>query len=109
MKKLRAFGIAASVPTALFAQDESFVCKSVVNGAEYTLRHNLDRDEGSVKIDGTVHQAQVLRGLNNATYLIANDDLVLTMILNKPGLDFSLSEHRPGMREDHGQCVAGDS
>lgn len=109
MKTLRVFGIAASFPTALLAKEESLTCKSAVNDAEYTLRHNLDSDEGSIEIDGTLHQAQVLHGLHNATYLIANDDWVVTMILNKPGLDFSLSEHRPTVREDHGQCAIGGS
>lgn len=109
MSKFLAFVIPVCFPTALFAQEETFTCNSTVNDAEYTLKHSQGTNEGAIEINGAVHQAQVLPGVNNTTYLIANDDMVVTVFLNKPELDYSLSEHRPILREDHGKCVAGGS
>lgn len=109
VKTLRVFGPPASVATALLAHDERLTCKFLAGRAQDTFRNILDRDECSTGIPGTIQNDQVTDGFHNTICPIANDERVVTMILDKPGHAFGFSEHRPAVRQDHGQRACDGS
>ncbi|EEX10801.1 hypothetical protein SL1157_2870 [Ruegeria lacuscaerulensis ITI-1157] len=109
MKKWIITGLMAQLASAAVAQERAFVCISEVDGEEYRLTHSGIGTKGTVSFKDKTGEAQVFPGLNNLTFILANDQNVMSFFVEQPDLTYSLSVRRPTLRNDRGQCTETES
>ncbi len=104
MKSTLAAAALALSATVASAQEREFVCVSDLDGTEYRLKRTGADNTGTVAFNDLEGEAQVFPGLNNLTFIVANEQHVMTFFVKQPGLTYSLSVRRPSLRNDRGQC-----
>lgn len=104
MQKWIIAGLIAQIATCAAAQERQFVCVSDQDGTEYRLEKPAEGDEAIIAFNDTRGAAKVFPGLGNLTFMLADEQNVMTFFVKQADLRYSLSVRRPALKNDKGQC-----